>query len=69
MRRVHLRKSSKIAKGALIHAAALNVSLIPRHLLGVGTARRDSIDRGATGIQRDRVAELVAYLRARGLRK
>jgi glycerophosphoryl diester phosphodiesterase len=30
---------------------------------------QDAIDRGATGIQTDRVAELVAYLRARGLHK
>ena len=28
---------------------------------------QDAIDRGATGIQTDRVAELIAYLRARGL--
>jgi glycerophosphoryl diester phosphodiesterase len=30
---------------------------------------QDAIDRGATGIQTDRVAELLAYLRARGLHK
>jgi transposase len=40
MRRVHLRKKSNIAKRALIHAAAFNLSLILRHLLGVGTARQ-----------------------------
>jgi glycerophosphoryl diester phosphodiesterase len=32
-------------------------------------AWQDAIDRGATGIQTDRVAELLAYLRARGLHK
>lgn len=31
------------------------------------SAWQDAIDRGATGIQTDRVAELVAYLRERGL--
>jgi glycerophosphoryl diester phosphodiesterase len=30
---------------------------------------QDAVDRGATGIQTDRVAELIAYLRARGLHK
>ena len=40
MRRVHLRKKSNIAKRALIHAAAFNLSLILRHMLGVGTARQ-----------------------------
>jgi transposase len=40
MRRVHLRQRSNIAKRALIHAAAFNLSLILRHLLGVGTARQ-----------------------------
>ncbi len=33
------------------------------------SAWQDAIDRGATGIQTDRVAELVAYLRERGLHK
>jgi len=32
-------------------------------------AWQDAVDRGATGIQTDRVAELVAYLRAHGLHK
>ncbi len=32
-------------------------------------AWQDAIDRGATGIQTDHVADLVAYLRARGLHK
>jgi transposase len=40
MRRVHLRQRSNIAKRALIHAAAFNLSLILRHLMGVGTARQ-----------------------------
>jgi len=33
------------------------------------SAWQDAIDRGATGIQTDHVADLVAYLRARGLHK
>jgi transposase len=40
MRRVHLRGKNNIAKRALIHAAAFNLSLILRRLLGVGTARQ-----------------------------
>jgi len=40
MRRVHLRKKSNIAKRALIHAAAFNLSLILRRLMGIGTARQ-----------------------------
>jgi transposase len=40
MRRVHLRKKSNIAKRALIHAAAFNLSLILRQLIGAGTARQ-----------------------------
>ena len=40
MRRVHLRKKSNIAKRVLIHAAAFNLGLILRHLLGAGTARQ-----------------------------
>jgi hypothetical protein len=39
MRRVHLRGKNNIAKRALIHAAAFNLSLILRQVLGVGTAR------------------------------
>ena len=40
MRRVHVRGKNNIAKRALIHAAAFNLSLILRHMLGVGTARQ-----------------------------
>jgi len=40
MRRVHLRKRNNIAKRVLIHAAAFNLSLILRQVLGVGTARQ-----------------------------
>ncbi|MGH9565667.1 MAG: transposase [Candidatus Angelobacter sp.] len=39
MRRVHLRGKDNIAKRALIHAAAFNLSLILRQVIGVGTAR------------------------------
>ena len=40
MRRVHLRGKNNIAKRALIQAAAFNLSLILRQMLGVGTARQ-----------------------------
>jgi len=40
MRRAHLRGKDNIAKRALIHAAAFNLSLILRRMLGVGTARQ-----------------------------
>ena len=40
MRRVHLRGKDNIAKRALIHAAAFNLSLILRQILQVGTARQ-----------------------------
>src|SRR5713101_4114001 len=40
MRRVHLRGKKNIAKRALIHAAAFNLSLILRIVLGAGTARQ-----------------------------
>jgi len=40
MRRVHLRGQNNIAKRALIHAAAFNLSLILRWMLGEGTARQ-----------------------------
>jgi len=40
MRRVHLRGKDNIAKRALIHAAAFNLSLILRQMLQVGTARQ-----------------------------
>ncbi len=39
MRRVHLRGKQNIAKRVLLHAAAFNLSLILRTLLGAGTAR------------------------------
>jgi transposase len=42
MRRVHLRGKNNIAKRALIHAAAFNLSLILRQILGVGTARQSA---------------------------
>src|ERR1700674_4586518 len=42
MRRVHLRGKNNIAKRALIHAAAFNLSLILRQMLGVGTARQEA---------------------------
>jgi len=47
MRRVHLRRKDNIAKRALLHAAAFNLSLILRQMLGVGTARQAE-DRIAT---------------------
>ena len=40
MRRVHLRGKDNIAKRALLHAAAFNLSLVLRQMLGVGTARQ-----------------------------
>src|ERR1035437_6898499 len=40
MRRAHLRGKNNIAKRALIHVAAFNLSLILRQILGVGTARQ-----------------------------
>src|ERR1051326_3115399 len=40
MRRVHLRGKNNIAKRVLIHAAAFNLSLILRRMIGVGTARQ-----------------------------
>ena len=40
MRRVHLRGKDNIAKRALIHAAAFNLSLILRQIMQVGTARQ-----------------------------
>jgi transposase len=40
MRRAHLRGKNNIAKRALIHAAAFNLSLILRQMLSVGTARQ-----------------------------
>jgi hypothetical protein len=40
LRRVHLRGKDNLAKRLLIHAAAFNLSLILRQLLGVGTARQ-----------------------------
>ncbi|MGD0460836.1 MAG: transposase, partial [Terriglobia bacterium] len=40
MRRVHLRGKNNIAKRALIHAAAFNLSLILRQVVRAGTARQ-----------------------------
>src|SRR5436190_12768595 len=40
MRRVHLRGKNNIAKRVLIHAAAFNLSMILRRMLGAGTARQ-----------------------------
>src|SRR5258708_21753945 len=40
MRRVHLRGKNNIAKRVLIHAAAFDLSLILRRMIGVGTARQ-----------------------------
>jgi hypothetical protein len=40
LRWAHLRGQDNIAKRLLIHAAAFNLSLILRRLLGVGTARQ-----------------------------
>lgn len=40
MRRVHLRGKNNIAKRLLIQAAAFNLSLILRQMVGVGTARQ-----------------------------
>ena len=40
MRRVHLRRKDNIAKRAVLHAAAFNLSLILRQMLRVGTARQ-----------------------------
>ena len=39
MRRVHLRGNANILKRILIHAGALNLSLLMRHQAGVGTPR------------------------------
>jgi len=40
MRRVYLRGKNNLAKRLLIHAAAFNLSLILRQMLGTGTARQ-----------------------------
>ena len=52
MRRVHLRGHDNIRKRLLVHAGALNLSLLMRRLFGVGTPR---------GLQ-DRAAALLARL-------
>ncbi len=39
MRRVHLRGHENILKRVLLHAGALNLGLLMRHLVGVGTPR------------------------------
>jgi hypothetical protein len=50
LRRTHLRGRSNILKRLLVHTSALNLGLLLRHLLGVGTPR---------GLQ-GRVAALLA---------
>jgi transposase len=40
MRRVHLRGKENIAKRVMVHAAAFNLSLILRRIIGVGTPRQ-----------------------------
>jgi len=47
MRRVHLRGKQNIAKRALVHTAAFNLSLILRIVLGAGTPRRAADRRAA----------------------
>lgn len=39
MRRVHLRGHDNILKRVLLHAGALNLGLLMRHLIGIGTPR------------------------------
>ena len=39
MRRTHLRGHANILKRLLIHAGGLNLGLVMRHLIGVGTPR------------------------------
>jgi hypothetical protein len=39
MRRVHLRGHENILKRVLVHAGALNLGLLMRHLVGIGTPR------------------------------
>ena len=39
MRRVHLRGHSNILKRLLVHVAGLNLGLLLRHVIGVGTPR------------------------------
>ena len=39
MRRVHLRGHSNILKRLLVHVAGLNLGLLLRHAIGVGTPR------------------------------
>jgi transposase len=52
MRRTHLRGTTNILKRVLVHASALNLGLVMRQLLGVGTPR---------GLQ-GRLAALIAVL-------
>ena len=54
MRRVHLRRHPNILKRLLVHAAAFNLSLVMRQLLGRGTPR---------GLQGSRLDLLLAFLR------
>lgn len=39
MRRVHLRGHDNVLKRLLLHAGALNLGLLMRHLVGIGTPR------------------------------
>jgi transposase len=39
MRRVHLRGHANILKRVLLHAGALNLALLMRQLIGIGTPR------------------------------
>ena len=54
MRRTHLRGHTNITKRLLVHAAAFNLALLMRHLVGVGTPR------GLQGRAAQAVAALVA---------
>ena len=53
MRRVHLRGHTNIRKRLLIHTAGLNLGLLMRQLIGVGTPR---------GLQGRLIAIIVALL-------
>jgi hypothetical protein len=54
MRRVHLRRHPNILKRLLVHAAALNLGLVMRQLLGRGTPR---------GLQGYQAAVILTFLR------
>lgn len=57
MRRTHLKRHENILKRLLVHAAAFNLSLILRGLLGVGTAR------GLQGLAARLTASILAFWR------